>query len=187
MPPASEQVEVQRSNDDHQNVRAICKNNVAVSALMLVDPRSRMRCRAFYILPSVWRKWYQRQSKELRSVEEAAAWLLEMVQTGFQKCFAESWMQLLSGDTLGKLGLDVYVYRNLDGMDDCHPLVLEQDDTARFAGNFLCRFLSHRDRRLMAYTEGWLGRQALLFSPDEAEQKKKTSRNSRNSTWLMRT
>lgn len=157
-------IEVARSNDAHQSIRSLAKNNIAVAAIMLSDPLTQVRARCVHMLPAPMSSWFSVQSRTLRSSSEAANWLLQQVTGTIWTPFRQVVGQLSDSSVLESLGMTLSFFPGVEeyALDD--PIVVENDEVAELAGLFVLALLGCRDRRLMYITEGWTGLQALFFS-----------------------
>lgn len=166
----AEKTPVARSNDAHQKLRHLCNNNIAVAAVMLSDYRTGFRTKVLYKLADPVCRWYKHQSSNIRSTAEAASWLAQQVKGDIWIPLQATWKQLLDQQLLEQLGLDITFFPGVHQLDEGHPVVGENEEIADLAGRYIISLVALRDRRLQFYTEGWQGKQTMLFSGDPAVQ-----------------
>ena len=166
----AEKTPVARSNDAHQKLRHLCNNNIAVAAVMLSDYRTGFRTKVLYKLADPVCRWYKHQSSKIRSTAEAASWLAQQVKGDIWIPLQATWKQLLDQQLLEQLGLDITFFPGMHQLDEGHPVVGENEEIADLAGRYIISLVALRDRRLQFYTEGWQGKQTMLFSGDPAVQ-----------------
>lgn len=167
----SEQRTTMKSHQDPvARLRASCRGNLHVAAIILGEPRHQMLCRAMFLLSSKVMEWYSEQSKRLRSVGETRAWLMQQAVGGLLAPLRETVKLLSDATILGRCGMGEEELGDLSRLDANHVEVAKHGDAADMMGKWVLKLLSHRVRRMLFLTSGWQGFQGRLVAGTEQQQ-----------------
>ena len=97
---------------------------------------------------------YTRQSKRLRSCEEAAKWYLEQLSGGFIAPLAEVMARFTDLTSLDEIGFRTSRQElPFNGLHLKHPMVKEEDERARVAGEFGLQLVAARMLRQLMFSQ----------------------------------
>lgn len=166
---AESRVAVQRGNDEVNRLRAACKGNVHLAAIVLSDSTNLVRMRIMYKCTGPVSAWYSEQSKELRSCTEALEWTLRQVAGEIYTPLRDTWRLLGDQEVLEDCGIrSTGLATTPCSTND--PELIQQNSFAGLMGSWTQNLISFRVKRLLWLVDGFTGRQALLCSPQESER-----------------
>lgn len=162
---------VRRGNDCVNALRAACKNNLHTMVLVWSDPLTQPRLRVMFRFTRHVRAWYGDQSHRLRSCEAAAEWVVAQVGGLLAEPLNQTLMCLSDASDLEFVGLSVSELGKFAGKGMSEVFLHGQGQIAQLVGGWSMRLVANRIKRMLWFTEGWAGRQALLIASEEADRR----------------
>lgn len=154
-----------RTDVAEKSLRAACQNQMVVAALFYSDRQNRLMLRMVVRLTQPIMRWFEAQSRELRSAQDSALWMFRQQQGEFGEVSADTFRVLSSEVDLHWVGflLPKHLGRQSD-LDEFE--VMQQDDVAQAMGRLSLNLVGARSTRNLWLTHGWPSLALGFVSPE---------------------
>ena len=150
------------------SLRKTFNNNLALSIAVLSDFEGRQRSRCIEVVTSPLRAWYGKQSKELRSLDAAVAWVKKQVSGGLLQPLLETFRLLSDPMALRKCEIGKPETNLVKQSTD--PRIQQERVFSHAFGGYCLALVSHRLCRQLWLMQSFIPEMVKFLSNDAAKQ-----------------
>lgn len=151
-------------------MRSVCKNGLETAVMMYVDADNRQRMKMIEIFGGALQLFFSDCSRQCRSVDTAAQWVLRMVSGGYFVHLLKTCKLLEDEASLSSMGVVSELDSKEVGLE--HPMLIEQDDYAASIGACCFALVRVRLVRMVREIRGWSWRFVIFGSTSPHDQQR---------------